>query len=176
MRKLRLTMAPLQPQAMRPREQRRRVLIRARMKTGTGWHDACIVDLSKRGAGLQAATAPSRGTYVEIRRGLHVIVARVMWTRNHRFGVLAQDELHIESIANDYAPTEETRAASRDTFERRVLPRPVAERAEANARLGHRMQYVFAACAGMAAAMIAGAEVREALAAPLSEVGSALER
>jgi hypothetical protein len=37
---------------MRPREQGQKVLIRARMKSDTGWHDACIVNLSKRGAGL----------------------------------------------------------------------------------------------------------------------------
>jgi hypothetical protein len=161
---------------MRPREQRRKVLIRARIKTGDGWHDACIVDLSKRGAGLQAATAPPRGTYVEIRRGLHVIVARVMWTRNHRFGVQSQDELPIESIANDRAPVAKPATTQGLAVERRRLPRSLAERAESNARLGHRLQFGFAVLAGALAAMIAGAEVREALAAPLSEVGSALDR
>lgn len=163
---------------MRPREQRQKVLIRARMKTDAGWHDACIVDLSKRGAGLQAATAPKRGDYVEIRRGLHVIVARVVWSRGHRFGVAAQDDLPVASIANDRAPVAKAQELenARDAVERRRLPRSYAEKAEDSRRAGQRMQYVFAAVMGMIAATIAGAEVRQALASPLGEVADALER
>ncbi|QIK96324.1 hypothetical protein G7076_07570 [Sphingomonas sp. HDW15A] len=152
-------------------------MIRARMKTDAGWHDACIVDLSKRGAGLQAATAPMRGDYVEIRRGLHVIVARVVWNRGHRFGVAAQDELPVANIANDRAPTVDRKAAASPVpKERRRLPRFLEEKAERSRSRGQRMQYVFAALAGMIAATIAGAEVRQALAAPLGRVSSALER
>jgi hypothetical protein len=162
---------------MRPREQRRKVLIRARMKTGTGWHDACIVDLSKRGVGLQAASAPSRGDYVEIRRGLHVIVARVVWSRGHRFGVAAQDDLPVANIASDRAPIVDRRPApGTGVADRRRLPRSFEEKAERSRRRGHRLQFLFAAFAGMAAATIAGAEVRQALASPLSEVSEALGR
>jgi len=147
------------------------------MKTGTGWHDACIVDLSKRGAGLQAATAPKRGDYVEIRRGLHVIVARVVWSRGHRFGIAAQDDLPVATIANDLAPAAKAKGRTETArVDRRRLPRSYAEKAERNRRFGQRMQYVFAAVMGMLAATIAGAEVRQALASPLGAVGSALER
>ena len=154
------------------------MLIRARMKTGTGWHDACIVDLSKRGAGLQAATAPKRGDYVEIRRGLHVIVARVVWNRGHRFGVTTQDDLPVANIANDRAPVAKARELddARDGVERRRLPRSFEEKAEHSRRAGQRMQYVFAGVMGIVAATIAGSEVRQALASPLGEVSAALER
>ena len=146
------------------------------MKTDAGWHDACIVDLSKRGAGLQAATAPPRGQYVEIRRGLHVIVARVVWSRGHRFGVAVQGDLPVANIANDLAPVRAKGEGKAVAVERRRLPRSYEERAERNQRSGQRLQYVFAALAGMIAATIAGSEVRQALAAPMAKVAGALER
>lgn len=157
---------------MRRREQRHKVLLRARLKSGDGWHDACILDLSRRGAGLQAASAPARGSYVDIRRGLHVVVARVVWSRGHRFGIAAQDDLPIHAIANDRSPPTATAAVRGG--DRRQLPRPPAERAESSRRFGQRLQFVLAIAAGMGAATIAGAEVRQALAAPLAKVGSAL--
>lgn len=160
---------------MRPREPRQKVLLRARLKAADGWHDACLVDLSRRGAGLQAATAPPRGTYVEIRRGMHVIVARVVWSRGHRFGVEAQDEVRVESLASNRAPPKGTieQAAPLD---RRRLPRPIAQRAEASRNWGLRLQFGFAALFGVGAATVTGAELRKALAAPLAEIGTALDR
>ena len=49
-------------------------MIRARMRSGVSWHDVCILNLSRRGLGIQAAEPPQRGAYVEIRRGKHVIL------------------------------------------------------------------------------------------------------
>ena len=161
---------------MRPRETRQKVLIRARVKTGDGWHDACIVDLSRRGAGLQAASAPPRGTYVEVRRGFHVIVARVVWSRGHRFGVATQDDLPVDSIAVDRAPPAKTRSFEGRSADRRLLPRAARERAETSRRWGQRLQFLTAVLGGAVAAMIAGAEVRETLAAPLADVSAALDR
>ncbi len=135
---------------MKPRQPRQKVLIRARLKGPDGWHDACIVDLSRRGAGLQVATAPPRGSYVEISRGAYHIVARVMWSRGHRFGVSAQDDIPVDLIA--------------------------AERAPANRHAERRAKVDRRAVAGIAAAMVAGAEVRNALAAPLVEIGAVLDR
>ena len=159
---------------MRSREDRLKVLIRARVKTEAGWSDACIVDLSRRGAGLQSSAAPRHGSYVEIRRGLHVIIARVVWSREQRFGVVAQDELPIDSIANDRRPASKPCAIDGTRPERRRLPRSPSEQGEASRRIGQRMQFAGAILAGLAAAMIAGAEVQKALASPLGAVGSAL--
>ena len=144
------------------------------MKSGDGWHDACILDLSRRGAGLQAATAPRRGTYVEVRRGFHVIVARVVWSRGHRFGVATQDDLPVDSIAADRAPSSRTHQFEGRAADRRLLPRAVPDRAEASRGWSQRLQFLSAVMGGAVAAMIAGAEVRDALAAPLAEVRSAL--
>jgi hypothetical protein len=64
------------------------VLAKARMRHGNAWSDVCLVNLSSRGAGLQCATPPGPGSYVEIKRGSNVvIVGRVAWSHGHRFGI-----------------------------------------------------------------------------------------
>jgi hypothetical protein len=51
-----------------------KVLVKARMRNGNAWSDVCLVNLSSRGAGLQCATPPSAGSYVEIKRGSNVVI------------------------------------------------------------------------------------------------------
>ena len=60
--------------SVKPREERQKVMIKARMRSGASWHDVCVLNVSLHGVGIQTAEAPARGTYVEIRRGPHVIV------------------------------------------------------------------------------------------------------
>lgn len=84
---------------MKKRADRRKVLLRVRMSVGGSWVDACIVNVSSRGLGLQTSRPPPRGTYVEIHKGRQVIVARVIWANGHKFGVCAQDSIDLELIA-----------------------------------------------------------------------------
>ena len=149
--------------------------IPARLKSGAGWDDACIVDVSRRGVGLKAESAPSRGAYVEIRRGMHVIVARVVWSVGQRFGVAAQDDIPIGLIAADQAPPPEPPKAVASA-DRRRAQRRLANRAEASRTWGRRLQFVAVAVAGLAAAMVVGAQVRSAFAAPLGQVSDVLGR
>ena len=72
---------------MKPRENRQKVMIKARMLSGASWHDICILNCSLHGLGIQAPQSPARGSYVEIRRGRQTIVARVAWSKGHRAGV-----------------------------------------------------------------------------------------
>ena len=76
-------------------------MIKARMRSGVSWHDVCILNLSVHGVGIRAAEPPARGTYVEIRRGSQMIVARVAWTKGHRAGLRSQDAIFINVIVND---------------------------------------------------------------------------
>ena len=81
------------------REERVKVLARARMRNGTAWSDVCLVNLSSRGAGLQCATPPIPGSYVELRRGNNVvIIGRVAWRHGHRFGIRTQDLIWVPSL------------------------------------------------------------------------------
>ena len=86
---------------MKPREPRKKVMIKARMRVGAAWHDACILDMSSRGLMIQASDPPPGGSYLELRRGRHVIVARVMWTRDRRAGLRSQDPLPTEAIISE---------------------------------------------------------------------------
>lgn len=57
----------------------------------TGRRDACILDLSSRGLMIHASETVPGGSYLELRRGRHVIVARVVWSRDRRAGLQAQE-------------------------------------------------------------------------------------
>jgi hypothetical protein len=161
-------------ETVKNREPRRKVLIRARLKSAAGWHDACIVDLSRRGAGLQAANPPPLGSYVEIRRGDHLLVARVVWSRRHRFGVATQDEVPVDLVVADRAPPRALAAKTAPANDRRRSPRSPEEQAEHSRTWARRAQFAVAAGAGVLAALAAGSGVREALAAPLGQVAEML--
>lgn len=83
------------------------------------WTDVCILNLSSRGLMLQMAVPPRSGQFVEIRRGSHVIVARVVWSRNHRFGVRTQDSVPVASLINE---PDLSQAPAGSAHDRRTLP------------------------------------------------------
>lgn len=68
------------------------------MRVGAAWRNASLLDLSSRGLMIQASEPPPDGAYLELRRGRHIIVARVIWSRDRRCGLRAQDELPIDAI------------------------------------------------------------------------------
>jgi hypothetical protein len=151
-------------------------MIKARMRNGASWNDVCILNLSRRGMGIQAANPPARGTYVEICRGRQSVVARVMWTKGHRAGLQSQDAIWVEALinealaANDQAP----RAESAPRPERRRAPRTPAQQHERSRHFGRAAEFAcFALLAGAAATVAFGA-VEQALARPLSTIRAAL--
>ena len=157
---------------MKPREPRQKVLVRARNKTGAGWHDGCILNVSSRGLMLQAADPPPRGSYLEIRRGALVIVARVMWTKSHRFGVKSQDALPVEAIISDVevpVTGEGVRVGERRQAGR--VQQPAATRSR---QQGRAIEYVFAAALAVAAAGFVASEVYGLLSVPIETVTAAL--
>jgi hypothetical protein len=157
--------------ALKPREPRQKVLIKARMRVGVSWADACILNLSSRGMLVQSGWAPQRGNYLEIRRGLHVVVARVIWACDGRFGVETQEPVSAEElireIDNSSAPT---RPAA---VERRAVPR-FSERSEASRQRGRVFEFGSLALFGIASAFLLFATVDELLGRPLSALEAAL--
>ena len=85
-------------QVKRPRELRRRVVVPARLRHGSSWTDACILNVSSRGLMIHTGRPVERGTEVEIRRGDHVIVAKVVWREGGRAGLRSDDRVPIEDI------------------------------------------------------------------------------
>ena len=82
----------------RPREQRRNVVLQARLRSNCRWGDACILNLSPRGLMVYAPQPADPGSFVEIRRGEQAIVARVVWRRNNRIGLRSERLLELDQV------------------------------------------------------------------------------
>ena len=159
---------------MKQREPRRKVLIDARLRQGTGWTDARILDMSSRGLGVRTAKPPQRGTYIEICKGTHRIVARVVWADNDRFGVRTQDIIAVDAIASG-AEAAAPKAASLG-MDRRSAPRqpPPADALSRSRQLSRRLEFLAVAAFGCAAAFVAFDAVRDTLARPIGLVEAKL--
>src|SRR3954469_20277596 len=82
----------------RNRELRRRVVLPARIRTESGWGDACILNISSRGLLIHSGQAPAEGSTVELRHGVHAVTARVVWSDGPRVGLCANGRLPIEQF------------------------------------------------------------------------------
>ena len=154
---------------MKPREDRRKVMVTARMRAGTAWTDVCILNLSTRGIGAHADCPPPVGTYLEVRRGPNVIVARVVWARQQRFGARCQDSISVETLLSD-----QPAATSRGTGERRASPRPIAVRLDASRQSARTIEFAGFVIAAASAAVAGLASVQHILAKPLAAAMSAI--
>jgi hypothetical protein len=144
-------------------------MISARMRAGDAWSDACILNLSARGMLVRAAEAPQRGAYLELRRGPHVIVARVVWSRSDRFGVQTQDCISADGLILDSDGTPPAKPG-----ERRAAPRSPEQRQEASRRRARSMEFGTFALLGLIGTLLVGGAVAKALGNPLAAVGAAL--
>ena len=84
--------------SQKPRELRRRVVVPARLRHGAAWTDACILNISSRGLMIHTGRQIAKGTQVEVRRGDHVIIARVVWREGGRAGLRAEDRVPVDEI------------------------------------------------------------------------------
>lgn len=166
---------------MKARDQRRKVLLSARMRVGASWDDVRILNLSKRGMLVQAARPPQRGTYLELRRGAQAIVARVVWSAGNCFGAMTQDQINVEAIVracqaggDETGPTEAGAAMA----ERRSTPRPAsfAARHDRSRRLARTLEFACLAAFGVGIGALLGQTLRQALAVPLTATSAALEQ
>ena len=161
---------------MNKREVRRKVLIKTRMCVGSAWSDAAVLNISSRGLLLSSnQPSPKRGAYLEVRRGPHIVVGRVIWSDGHCFGVKAQDCIEVEdfvrnkhgkAVANDVPPAAERRAA----------PRGHEHRHEQHRNVARTLQFASFAIIGAAAAMFAFGSVARLFAMPLASVETILSR
>jgi hypothetical protein len=153
------------------------VRIGARLRSGQGWSDVVLHNVSTRGVMGECRQPPARGEYVEVRCGAYVIVARVAWAGDDRFGARAQDLIALP----DLIAGGQGRAAP--AGERRRKPRPVRpaptarsleERGFASARLGRAFEFASLILAGATLAAVLGDAAHDALAKPAGRVSQAL--
>ena len=116
--------APAWQTGQKPREARRQVFLRARMRAGGTSVDICIRNISSRGMLLQAAVPPACGSYVEICFPNHTIVARVVWTHERRFGVYTRETMDVSAIAGEAAPG--SSSSNRTSRSASLAPKPDA--------------------------------------------------
>jgi hypothetical protein len=151
------------------------VLIEARLRHECGWTDARILNLSRRGLMVRAAQVPARGAYVEVCRGPHRIVARVVWVQGDRFGARTQDSIPLDAIAQGKDVVLPTPAnLNNDRRARRREP-GLEERRDRSRRWSRRLEKSAIAAAGVAAAVLAFDTVRQTLSRPLDMVAAILE-
>ena len=163
---------------MKQREDRQKVMIRARMLSGSLWSDVCILNMSRRGVGLQCAAPPVRGSYVEIRRGGLVIVGRVVWCKGHRLGLRSQDTLQIESIVREPdLSSQRPRAAAvaeAPARDRRSRPRVRPTAHETSRFAARSAEFGVAVAVAAFLATLVFQSVEQALATPLQRVAEAV--
>ena len=148
-------------------------MIAACMHDGNAWCDASILNISSRGLLLRTTNPPLGGAYVDVRRGNHVIVGRVIWANAHQFGVRTQDKLAIDSLVGNNSPNSlSVNDREEPPVERWARSRP--ERLEwrhAQSReRGRALQFACIAGFGFILATCAYEAVRETLSRPLTEV------
>jgi hypothetical protein len=163
--------------AHRAREPRQPVRIGARLKSGREWRDVVIRNVSARGVMGECPAPPARGDYVEVRCGAYVIVARVAWASEGRFGARTQDLIALPDLIAC------SNGRARPAAERRLQPRPpqasrrapsLAERNFASVRLGRAFEFVSLIATGAAPAKLLGGAAHDALARPAEKVSQVL--
>ena len=110
--------------AERPRELRRRVNLRARMRASCGWSDASILNVSSRGLQINTTRAAVQDAIVEIWHGEHLIMARVVWRKGTRAGLQAEQGVPVEELMTlSQMPNLMLTASTWPEFDRRTKPR-----------------------------------------------------
>jgi hypothetical protein len=155
---------------LKPREERRNVVLEARLRGDRGWGQACILNLSSRGLLVYSDAPANPGSYVEIRRGEPVIVARVVWRRSNRIGLSSREKLQLgEMVSGTAASAGLQLTASNLAVERRKLSREDQSRLRAR-----RGQFAAIAAFGACLAGLSYVAATAILTPAMSKVTAAL--
>ena len=155
----------------KPRELRRRVLLRARMRSSSGWSDACILNVSSRGLLVNASQTMIEGMNVELRHREHVILARVVWRDGSRAGLQADDWVPVDEILIlSQSPSFQLTAAGRGQVERRKQPRTHDD----SRLLGRAMEFASVAIIAITLSCGLYSLVSEVFGEPMARIRTAL--
>jgi hypothetical protein len=166
---------------MKSREPRLTCVIKARMRLDGTWKDVCIRNISSRGMLIQAASELPRGTYVEVYRGRHVIVARVAWSKDHRFGIYTQERLNIDAVLQEpdlSGVNYKEASTTQRSYERRERARPsdadLRWRAERSTFASKALEFACIVMVGASGAAVAFDVVADTLTKPMAAVTTQL--
>jgi hypothetical protein len=121
---------------------------------------------------IQSGRAGPEGTKVELRRGDHVIIARVVWRDGARAGLATDDRLPVEEIMSvGQAGALQLVAFNGTIVERRRLPRQKA----GDARLrGRAFEFLGVGAIAVVLSLGIWGMAEQAFAAPLARIEAAL--
>jgi hypothetical protein len=161
----------------RPREERISVVIPSRMRVNNSWSDVCIRNISTRGLLVAVTDPPPPGSYVEIRRGTQIIVARTVWARGNYLGLRSQEKLPVQRIIAEPRLTKRPSVAVADGVvdrradSRHAAPADIAARSR---RFASMAQYVLFASLAIGVSGWAATSVYAMLGSPLGTIEQAL--
>lgn len=158
----------------KPREERRKTILRARLRSDHGWSDVTIGNVSSRGLMLHCATSLPRNSFIEVRHRSVCVVGRIVWSQGVKCGVRTQDAVDISALLSQ-ACAEMPRAQE----ERRGAPRkkaiaPPAETAVASRRFARAFDWAIMVVAGITGSGFMAQYAWAALHAPVAQVTVAL--
>ena len=140
------------------------------MRTGATWSDACILNVSSRGALIHCSRPFSQGSAVELRHGDNVVIGRVVWREGAKAGLQSDARVPVEQILSlAHGPALRLNSAPAGA-ERRRRPR-THEQSRIKSRA---LEFAGVAIIAVALSSAAFALVGEALAQPLAQVSAAL--
>lgn len=146
-------------------------MLPARMRLGARWGDVCIINISSRGMMVYAKVPVQPGSYVELRRGEQLVVARVVWRQNNRIGLQSHNRLPVEEIiSSDTAAAVAPVVTGKPLLERRKFVR----QAEESRFRSRAMEYLAVIAIGTVLAGGLGVYVQQTLARPIHAVKSVL--
>lgn len=141
------------------------------MRVGQRWLNACILNISSRGLLVQA-NGIETGSTIELRRGEHVIVARVVWREGGKAGLRSEERLSVDDISTvDRPGSLQLTAPPGASAERRREPRPRRDESRARGRL---LEFVGTTAIGICLSAAVLMMIGQAAAKPLAMVKSAL--
>jgi hypothetical protein len=147
-------------------------MIPARLRNGAQWNDACILNISSRGLLVHSPRGVPQGSTIELRRGEHVIVARVVWRDGARVGLQADERMPVDQIISlDQAAALQLTAAANGLAERRKRRR--APTADSRLR-GRAMEFVSVGVIAASLALTIWSMVDQALGRPMAAIAAAL--
>ena len=166
---------------LKQRERRIGVVIASRMRVEDRWTDVSIRNISAHGLLIAAADPPARGSYVEIRRGTQIIVARSVWADGHYCGLRSQETLPVQQIIGEPRLAKRPavaidRTADRRRDDRRTSAAAIVDRQARSHRFSAAFQFVVVASVAIAVSGWGALSVYGLLADPVRSVERALGR
>lgn len=163
----------------RPRETRRTVRVKVRVRTDAGWIDATVHNLSERGMSLHCPLPLRRNQFVEIARGRCRVVGRIVWSDQAACGLRAQDAVDIAGFlagppAASVGRENDRRAMERIAQRAPAAATPLPDRAESARGIGRAFEFAVVLAGIACTVAIAVGSVLEVLGTPLEQVRSAL--